>query len=102
MKILIYPILFCSVLSYIYSDPIYKEMLIDNEKRFVWVNVIENKYDANGLLIHKKDSEYEEWWEYDKQGNEIYYKDSNGYKKWKSYDQNGNLIYEKDSKYGYT
>lgn len=36
--------------------------------------------------------------EYDKNGNEIHYKNNNGYENWKTYDENNNQISSKDNK----
>ena len=57
------------------------------------------KYDKNNNLIYyKKYSDgFQRKWKYDKNNNLIYYKNSNGdWTKWK-YDKNNNLIYKKDS-----
>ncbi len=55
------------------------------------------EYDANGNLIHYKNSNGIEYWrEYDANGNLIHYKESNGYETWREYDANGNLIHYKD------
>jgi YD repeat-containing protein len=56
------------------------------------------EYDANGNLIHYKNSNGEEYWiEYDANGNSIHHKDSNEFEEWKEYDANGNLIHCKNS-----
>jgi antibiotic biosynthesis monooxygenase (ABM) superfamily enzyme len=49
------------------------------------------EYDANGNLIHFRNSNgFEEWYEYDDNGNERHYKNSRGYEVW--YDSDGNVI----------
>lgn len=51
-------------------------------------------YNANGKLIHEKNSNKEEvWYEYDADGNEIHEKYSTGYEEW--YDAYGNPVHEK-------
>ena len=40
---------------------------------------------------------FEEWYDYDKNGNKIHYKNSNGFECWLNYDTNGNCIHYKDS-----
>ncbi len=40
---------------------------------------------------------YEEWKEYDNNGNEIHFKNSDGIEYWTEYDNNGNVIYWKNS-----
>jgi len=56
------------------------------------------EYDKKGNRIHFKNSdEYEEWWEYDERGNMIHWKDSSGYEVWYEHDEKGNMIYRKDS-----
>jgi YD repeat-containing protein len=55
-------------------------------------------YDANGKLIHYKNSSgFECWREYDSNGKEIYYKDNRGFDCWYGYDSNGNHIHSKAS-----
>ena len=41
---------------------------------------------------------YEQWYDYDKNGNMIHFKDSDGYEQWNDYDKNGNRIHWKDNK----
>ena len=54
------------------------------------------KYDANGNVIHYKNSDGDEAWsEYDKNGRMIHFKNSDGVEYW--YDANGNKIHCKDS-----
>lgn len=54
------------------------------------------EYDTQGNEIHFKDSYGQEYWkEYDRQGNEIYFKNSTGYQEWKEYDKRGNEIHYK-------
>ena len=56
------------------------------------------EYDANGKLIHCKDTDgFEEWSDYDDNGNMIHYKNSDGYEYWREYDSNGNFIHDKNS-----
>ena len=38
----------------------------------------------------------EDWYEYDKNGNKIYWKNSDGDEAWYEYDKNGNKIYWKN------
>jgi YD repeat-containing protein len=40
---------------------------------------------------------FEEWYEYDDNGNEIYYKDSTGFEGWYGYDDKGNVTHWRDS-----
>ena len=56
------------------------------------------EYDKNGNEIHYKNSNGHEYWkEYDKKGNKIHHKNSDGYEHWYEYDKNGNLIHYKSS-----
>ena len=62
-------------------------------------NEIWNDYDAQGNLIHKKDSliGYEVWNEYDDKGKKIHIKYNNGNEEWYEYDDKGNRIYWKNN-----
>lgn len=55
------------------------------------------EYDEDKRTIYRKDSNYEQWIEYDSNGNKIHFKDSDGYEAWYEYDSNGNRIHSKDS-----
>ena len=55
--------------------------------------------EKKGNTVHVKcmndGSEY--WKTYDKNGNEIYFKDSTGYECWNEYDERGKMVHQKDS-----
>lgn len=59
------------------------------------------EYDENGNEIYYRKSHsfggYEEWYEYDEQGNKIHMKASYDYEEWYEYDEHGSMIYYKDS-----
>ena len=53
------------------------------------------EYDENGNYIYFKNSGgYESWYDYDENGNKTHRKDSNGYEEWYEYDKNNNLIHK--------
>ena len=55
-------------------------------------------YDDVKKYEHLNDnSGFEQWREYDKNGNETRLKTSSGYEQWKKYDENNNEIYLKTS-----
>ena len=55
-------------------------------------------YDANGNMIHARDSNnFETWYEYNPDGKDIYSKNTNGFETWSEYDTYGNHIHYKDS-----
>ncbi len=55
------------------------------------------EYDEKGNIIYRKDSAgFEQWMRYDKNNNEINYKNKYG-ECWKEYDINNNCIYYKSS-----
>ena len=67
------------------------KVIIDN-------NGNQSTYDANGNLIHYKDTNgYGFWYAFDVNGNQIHYKNSTGYESWRDYDANGNEIHYKNS-----
>lgn len=47
------------------------------------------------MIYYKDSTRFEEWREYDANGNEIYHKDSDGLEYWIEYDINGNAIHYK-------
>lgn len=56
------------------------------------------EYDSNGNKIHFKDSDrYEVWYEYDSNGNEIHTKDSRGEESWREYNDKGKEVHYKVS-----
>lgn len=59
------------------------------------------EYDENGNEIYYRKSHssggYEEWYEYDEQGNKIHMKASYDYEEWYEYDEHGSMIHYKDS-----
>jgi YD repeat-containing protein len=56
------------------------------------------EYDTNGNEIYYKNSfGYERWHEYDANGKLIHYKNSDGYEYWREYDSNGNCIHFKNN-----
>lgn len=56
------------------------------------------EYDAEGKLIHFKNSDGDEYWsKYDDNGHLIYDRFADGEEKWYENDENGNVIYEKSS-----
>ena len=60
----------------------------------------EDVYFENGVkkYTHSIDGDgYEYWKEYDKNNNQIHYKNSDGYESWREYDKNNNEIHSKDS-----
>lgn len=103
-------LIFFTLTSTIYSEPIYKEMQIDGKTQSFWVNVYEwtYLYDNKGNLIYEKSHsetekgsfDWEKQWRYDSENNKIYEKDSNGHGALYKYDKNKNIIYKKDLKYG--
>ena len=57
-------------------------------------------YFENGVkkYEHYEDSDgFEEWKEYDSNGNEIHFKDNDGLEVWREYDSKGNKIHYKNS-----
>ncbi len=107
----------------LYSEPIYKNLPLDDEFLYKWVNVTIEKYDTSGKTIYKKNHKgIESWYEYnndqlihfkDSIGNEqrnnefgqlVYFRTSSGVENYydpkppieekKEYDKNGNLIYQ--------
>lgn len=103
-------LIFFSLTSAIYSEPVYKEMLINGKTQFFWVNVYEwtYLYDNKGNLIYEKSHsetkkgsfDWEKELRYDSENNKIYEKDSNGHGALYKYDKDKNIIYKKDLKYG--
>lgn len=103
-------LIFFTLTSTIYSEPIYKEMQIDGKAQSFWVNVYEwtYLYDNKGNLIYEKSHsetekgsfDWEKQWKYDSENNKIYEKDSNGHGALYKYDKNKNIIFKKDLKYG--
>ena len=95
------------ITSLLFSEPIYKEFLIDGEKIYKWVNkTFVNEYDSNGNVIHRisssvlfgsKSITFESWYEYDSNGNEIHEISSNGEEYLYEYDSKGNKIHGKRS-----
>ena len=86
--------------SFIFPDTfgkkVYKPVLINNEKVYRWVKLIEiSKYNRNGKEIYKKTTYNEEWKEYNNEGYLIHSKSSGGSETWKEYDEKGNLIHFK-------
>lgn len=93
----------------LFSEPIYKEFIIDGEKIYKWVNktsVLVEEYDSNGNIIHSKESfdygsgfrfSFQYWYEYDANGNMIHEKSFDGKEYRYEYDSNGNMIHEKKS-----
>jgi len=60
----------------------------------------EEVFFENGVkkYTHSIDSSgFETWKEYDKNDNQIHYKNSYGYEYWEEYDKNNNVIHYKDS-----
>ena len=56
------------------------------------------KYDKNGNEIYIKDSNgYERWYEYNSNGKVTHYKNSNGREHWHEYDSNGKEIHWKNN-----
>jgi YD repeat-containing protein len=56
------------------------------------------EYNDDGNCIYYKNSDGYEWWkEYDTNGNEIHCKDSHGNEQWSEYHPNGKLIHYKNS-----
>ena len=56
------------------------------------------EYDKNNNCIYYKDSnDNEEWREYDKNRNIIHYRNSNNFEYWNEYDENSNIIHYKNS-----
>jgi len=80
------------------TDKINVIRILDKSEYSEFLSDPTEKYDQNGNLIYRKDSNgYENWWEFDKNNNLIHSKYSNGFEYWKEYDKNGNLIHYKDS-----
>ena len=56
------------------------------------------EYDKNNNQIYYKDSDgFERWYKYDENNNEVYYKSSSGFERWMEYDKNNNRVYFKDT-----
>ncbi len=61
-------------------------------------NTVDYYLDDVMVYRHFKDSDgYEQWREYDENGNETHYKDSTGTERWSEYDEEGNETYLRDS-----
>ena len=67
-----------------------KEKFNGVENEFFW------EFDANGNIVHSKDSWFEYFAEYDNNGNKIYYKDSDGNEWRKEFDENDNELSHND------
>lgn len=84
-------------------DKTYIEVEINGETVGKWMEFYQHwEYNPDGKIIYWKDAALdgtisEQWYEYDRNGNEIHKKDSDGNEEWHEYDRNGNCIYEKDS-----
>ncbi len=71
---------------------IHSKSIVGEEEWEEW-----KEYDINGNLIHYKSNDGEEEWnEYDSDGNCIHYKDCDGFEIWREYNSNGKCIHHKD------
>ena len=81
------------------GEKTYKEVTVNGKTLSKLVEVYSViEYDRNGNEIHFKENDgYEYWCEYDSNGNLIHSQNSHGLEKWYEYDSNGNQIHYKDN-----
>lgn len=77
----------------------YKEILEERDGYIKAIDtsdvVIEKWFDDKGRCIHYKEvnCDYEDWTEYDENGNDIHFKNTNDYEDWTEYDDNNKMIH---------
>ena len=87
--------------EYEFGKRVYKQVIVDGKKVGKWVVLTEvEDWDGNGKLIHRIDASnnYEEWKEYDENGNEIHTSDNQGNEVWWEYDSKGEKISFRNNK----